>query len=150
MLSKSFRPGTDLISEEITRQPLVLNIITKYILNITNEYIPESCEWANGTRSDVVLVPKSVDTCPTIVFEFQGTVDKKSMKRAVGYCLQASKRFGTNPTISMVCIESVQDSVKGNLRKCDSLPCYTACVIILRLLIIIIIIIIVYIDIYQT
>lgn len=59
MLPKSLRPGTDLISKEITRQPFVLNIITKAIFNITDEYIPESCEWPNGTRSDVVFVPKS-------------------------------------------------------------------------------------------
>ncbi|KAI9248971.1 hypothetical protein EDC94DRAFT_624541 [Helicostylum pulchrum] len=123
MLSKSFRPGTDLISKEITRQPLVLNIITKAILNITDEYIPESCEWSNGTRSDVVLVPKSADTGPTIVIEFQRTVDKRFMERAIAYCLQASKRFGAIPTLLIVCIESVQDSVKERLRKCDDLPC---------------------------
>ncbi|KAI9247597.1 hypothetical protein EDC94DRAFT_499872, partial [Helicostylum pulchrum] len=82
----------DLISKEITRQPLVLNIITKAILNITDEYISESCEWPNGTRSDVVLVPESADTGPIIVIEFQRTVDKRLMERAIAYCLQASKR----------------------------------------------------------
>ncbi|KAI8051065.1 uncharacterized protein B0P05DRAFT_562817 [Gilbertella persicaria] len=130
MLSKSFRPGTDLISKKkkkITRQPLVLNIITKAILNITDEYLPESCEWPNGTRSDVVLVPKSADADPTIIIEFQRTVDKKFMEKAIAYYLQASKRFGTIPTILIVCIESVQDSVKERLRTCDDLPCYTAC-----------------------
>ncbi|CAM0141655.1 unnamed protein product [Umbelopsis sp. WA50703] len=103
MLSKSFRPGTDLLSKEITRQPPVLNIITKALLNTTDEYIPESFEWPNGTRSDVVFVPKSADTGPPIVIEFQRTVDKKFMKRAIGYCLQASKRFGADPTIDLSC-----------------------------------------------
>lgn len=77
--------------------------------------------------SDVVFVPKSVDTGPTIVIEFQRAVDKKFMRRAIGYCLQGSKRFGTNPAILIVCIESIQGSVKERLRKCDNLPCYTAC-----------------------
>jgi hypothetical protein len=76
-----------------------LNIITKALLNTTDEHIPESSEWPNGTRSDVVFVPKSADTGPPIVIEFQRTVDKKFMKRAIGYCLQASKRFGADPTI---------------------------------------------------
>jgi hypothetical protein len=125
MLSKSFRPGTDLLSKEVTRHPFVLNIVTRALLNTIDEYIPESSEWPNGTRSDVVLVPKSADTGPPIVIEFQRTVDKTFMKRAIGYCLQASKRFGADPTILIVCIESVEDSVKGILRKCDNLPCYT-------------------------
>ncbi|KAM3578695.1 hypothetical protein VKS41_008895 [Umbelopsis sp. WA50703] len=47
------------------------------------------------------------------------------MKRAIGYCLPASKRFGADPTILIVCIEPVEDSVKAIFKKCDNLPCYT-------------------------
>lgn len=49
------------------------------------------------------------------------------MERAVGYCLQASKKIGTSPIILIVYIESVHDSVKEKLRKCNNLPCYKAC-----------------------
>ncbi|ORE08767.1 hypothetical protein BCV72DRAFT_203011, partial [Rhizopus microsporus var. microsporus] len=62
---------------------------------------------------------------PLIIIEHQRTVDKEFMKRAIGYCLQASKRFGADPIILIVCVESVEVSVKESFRKCDNLPCYT-------------------------
>jgi hypothetical protein len=102
-----------------------LNIITKALLNTTDEHIPESSELPNGTRSDVVLVPKSADTGPQSSSSSDAPADKKFVKRAIGYCLQASKRFGDDPTILIVFIESVEDSVKAVFKKCDNLPCYT-------------------------
>lgn len=77
-LSSLFKPGTDRISKEITRHPTVINIITKALLDTENEYLPESTEWENRARSDMVLVPKPVDWgISLIVIEFQQTVDKQ-------------------------------------------------------------------------
>ncbi|KAI9487092.1 MAG: hypothetical protein EXX96DRAFT_605102 [Benjaminiella poitrasii] len=104
-----------------------MNMVTRALLNTEYDYIPESSEWPNGTRNDVILAHKSDDTVhPSIIIEFQRAVDKAFMKRAIGYCLQASKRFDTEPVILIVCIESVEVSVIESLRKCDDLPCYTA------------------------
>ncbi|KAI8885726.1 hypothetical protein K501DRAFT_284146 [Backusella circina FSU 941] len=61
-LPNSFRPGTDRISKEISRDPAVINIITKALLNVEDEYLPESSDWPNGTHFDLVLVPKSIDS----------------------------------------------------------------------------------------
>ncbi|KAI9360573.1 hypothetical protein BD770DRAFT_308219, partial [Pilaira anomala] len=90
---ESLRPGTDRISKEVTRNPVVINIITEAILNVKDEYLLESTNWPNGTHSDVVLLPKSMDSgLPPIIIEFQQNVNNKFMERAVGYCLQAEKR----------------------------------------------------------
>ncbi|KAI7888188.1 uncharacterized protein EV154DRAFT_484382 [Mucor mucedo] len=86
--------------KEITGHPSILNIITEILLNITNDYIPNSAEWR--------------------------IVDNKFMEKAISYYLQARKRLNDVPTLFIVCNESVQNSVLKKLRKCDDLPCYQA------------------------
>lgn len=87
-LSNSTRPGTDRISKEVTRHPDVINIITKAILNVENEFITDSTNWPNGTHSDVLLIPKCMDSgLPPIIIKFQQNVNAKFMKRAIGYCI---------------------------------------------------------------
>lgn len=99
-LSNLFKPGTDRISKEITRHPTVINIITKALLDTENEYLPESTEWENRARSDMVLVPKPVDWgISLIVIEFQQTVDKKFMRQAIGHCLQSYKKIDIEPQL---------------------------------------------------
>ncbi|KAL0078180.1 hypothetical protein J3Q64DRAFT_1757166 [Phycomyces blakesleeanus] len=126
-LSDLPRPGADRIPKELTRDPLVVNIITKALLNIEDRYLPESTDWPNGTHSDVVLVPKSTDSSlAPIIIEFQQVVDKKFMKRAVGYCLQAYKRFEIEPILLVICIKSLSITTRNGLEICDNLPCYAA------------------------
>ncbi|KAI9470685.1 MAG: hypothetical protein EXX96DRAFT_365891 [Benjaminiella poitrasii] len=87
-LPDSFRPGTDRISKEETKNPVVINIITKAILNVEDEYLLETTNWPNSTHSDVVLVSNSMySSPPPIIIEFQQNVNNKVMKRAVGYCI---------------------------------------------------------------
>lgn len=97
-------PGTDRISKEITRDPAVINIITKALLNAEDKYLAESSDWPNGTHSDLVLVPKSIDSgLSPIIIELQQDVNKKFMKRAAGCCLQAYKRFEVKPVLLVIC-----------------------------------------------
>lgn len=65
------------------------------------------------THSTVVLVPKSADTGPPFVVEFQRIVDKIYLKWTMRYCLEGSKRFGAIPTILIVCEDSVRETLKG-------------------------------------
>lgn len=89
------RPGKDLMCKAVTRNPMVVNIITKTLNNSENGHLVAESEWAIGTRSDLVLAPKcALSSLPPIVVEFQQRVDKKFMKRTITYCIQASNRLG--------------------------------------------------------
>lgn len=92
---------------------------------IVDEYLPEFAEGPNGTRSDIVLVPKSSDAGPPNIIEFQRTVDKTFMKRAIGYCLQATKRFECDPILLIVCVETLWKSIFQIMEKCDNLPIWS-------------------------
>ncbi|RCH93419.1 hypothetical protein CU098_010935 [Rhizopus stolonifer] len=52
-------PGKDQMSKRIVQDTKVLSYITKAITSTENDYFVGNCEWKNGTRSDVVLQPKS-------------------------------------------------------------------------------------------
>ncbi|KAI7906796.1 uncharacterized protein BX663DRAFT_417194, partial [Cokeromyces recurvatus] len=81
----------------------------------------------NGTYSDVVLLPKSIDSgLSPIVIEFQQNVNKELIKREVGYCLQTYKRFEVEPILLVICIKSLCDTIKKGLEYCVDLPCYAA------------------------
>lgn len=112
-LPDSFIPGTDRISKEVTKNPVVINIITKAILNVEDEYLLTN--WHNGTHSDVVLVSQSMDSgLPPIITDFQQNVNNNFMKRAVGYCIQADKRFEVDSILLVICINSLRVTIKNN------------------------------------
>jgi hypothetical protein len=58
-LTAETRPGTDRMSKAIIQDPTVVNYITKSLINTENDCFIGSFEWSDGTRSDVVLEPKS-------------------------------------------------------------------------------------------
>ncbi|KAI9487519.1 MAG: hypothetical protein EXX96DRAFT_553581 [Benjaminiella poitrasii] len=92
-LPKSMRPGSDLISKIAIKDPMVINIITKALLNVENDYHVGNSEWDNGMRSDVVLQPKSsASNLPPTIIEIQQTIDALFIKRVINYSLQAFKR----------------------------------------------------------
>ncbi|KAG1296357.1 hypothetical protein G6F64_013206 [Rhizopus arrhizus] len=81
-------------------------------------------EWANGTRSDLVLIPDVInDEQRPLIIEFQKTVDKKFIKRAISYCLQASSRYGIDPVILIFCIDTVAESTEEKFENSVRLPC---------------------------
>jgi hypothetical protein len=112
ILPNSLRPGTDLMSKIVVRNPIIVNIITKTLLNSQDEYIPGESEWDDGTRSDLVLEPKTpLLHLPPIVVEFQHTVNIPFIKRAINYCLKAYNRYQNDPICLIVCIDTLSVDV---------------------------------------
>ncbi|KAG2207752.1 hypothetical protein INT47_011872 [Mucor saturninus] len=73
----------------------------------TNDYLLGNCEWNDGTRSDLVLEPKSGHSnLPPIILEIQHTGNLAFMKMAVNYRIQASNRYDIDPVILIICVES--------------------------------------------
>ncbi|KAG1294649.1 hypothetical protein G6F66_005022 [Rhizopus arrhizus] len=95
------------MSKAIIQDPTVVNYIIKTLTNTENDYFVGNCEWSDRTRSDVVLEPKSSDLgLPPIIVEIQQTVDKAFMKRSIGYCLQAFKKYNIDPIILIICVNN--------------------------------------------
>ncbi|KAL9536564.1 hypothetical protein MBANPS3_012560, partial [Mucor bainieri] len=100
------------MSKAIIQDPTVINYITTTLANTQDDYYVGNCEWSDGTRSDVVLEPKSsVLNLPPIIVEIQYTVNQLFMKRAVNYCLQAFKRYKVDPIILIVCVNTLHSYV---------------------------------------
>ncbi|KAG1289560.1 hypothetical protein G6F66_009339 [Rhizopus arrhizus] len=59
-LPKSMRLGSDLMAKATINDPNAINIISTALLNVQNDYTVGNSEWDNGTRSDIVLEPKSL------------------------------------------------------------------------------------------
>ncbi|KAI9352337.1 hypothetical protein BD770DRAFT_325930 [Pilaira anomala] len=80
------------MSKRIVRDAKVLNYTTEAITRSTeDDYFVGNCEWKDGTRSDVFLEPKSSSIdLPPIIVEIQYYVNKRFIRRAAGYCLQAN------------------------------------------------------------
>ncbi|CAO3702202.1 unnamed protein product [Rhizopus stolonifer] len=96
MLPHSYRPGTDLLSKEMLRNPFVINIVTRALLNSEGNYVTDSPEWPNVMRSDVVLVHKEATTDhPPIIIEFQRTVGEDFVKKVLIHSNQLEKRHKT-------------------------------------------------------
>ncbi|ORX61885.1 hypothetical protein DM01DRAFT_1331359 [Hesseltinella vesiculosa] len=86
------------------------------------DYIPAESSWPNGSRSDLVLEPKS--SClglPPIIVEFQHSVNKVFMKRATEYALQAFKRYDIDPIVFIVCMNTVLAEVEELTQPADIL-----------------------------
>ncbi|KAI9338867.1 hypothetical protein BD770DRAFT_306646, partial [Pilaira anomala] len=66
-------------------------------------YIVAESEWNNGTRSDLVLEPRSQNLSP-IIIEFQRRVDELFLKRAINHSLVAYERYKKEPILLMICI----------------------------------------------
>lgn len=100
------------MSKAIIQDPTVINYITTTLANTQNDYHVGNSEWSDGTRSDVVLEPKSsVLNLPPIIVEIQYTVNQLFMKRAVNYSLQAFKRYKVDPIILIVCVNTLHSYV---------------------------------------
>jgi hypothetical protein len=113
----------------VTRNPKVVNTITKVLNNTQNDYLVAESEWTNGSRSDLVLSPKcEFSDLPPIIVEFQHRVDKDFMKRAITYCIQASDRYGIDPILVVVGINSLSLEIlkvvkQSRVEGCYSFPC---------------------------
>ncbi|KAI9260505.1 hypothetical protein BDA99DRAFT_423365, partial [Phascolomyces articulosus] len=87
-------------------------------------YIIGNNEWSNGSRSDVVLEPKSLTlSLPPIIIEIQHSVDTSFMKRAIDYFLQAFDRYKNDPILLVICPNRVSSNVLENKPLVYSFPC---------------------------
>jgi hypothetical protein len=77
-----------------------------------------------GIKLSKSYYPAQKSTLPPIIIEFQQNVDNIFMKRAVGYCIQADKRFEVDSILLVVCINSLCVTMQNNLANCGNLPCY--------------------------
>jgi hypothetical protein len=95
-----------------------------HISNCHGFYRVAESEWANSTRSDLILAPDVIDNEQRpLSVEFQKTVGNKFIKRAMNYCLQASSRYDIDLVMLIVCIDTIAESPKEKLEKSKRLPC---------------------------
>ncbi|KAI7894556.1 uncharacterized protein EV154DRAFT_414891, partial [Mucor mucedo] len=74
-------------------------------------------EWNDGTRSDMVLEPKSGHSnLPPIILEIQHTVNLAFMKRAVTYCIQATNRYDIDPIILIICVDKLYQDIHQHMK----------------------------------
>jgi hypothetical protein len=112
-LPTNLTPGKDQMSKRIVQDAKVLNYITEAITSTEGNYFVGNCEWKDGTLSDVLLQPKSSSIdLPPIIVEIQYYVNKKFMRRAVGYCLQANSKFDVEPVLLVVCVGTLSEEIK--------------------------------------
>ncbi|KAI9256706.1 hypothetical protein BY458DRAFT_492533 [Sporodiniella umbellata] len=109
----------------IARNPQVIDLIASSIFNVeAGIYHVDESEWANGTRSDLVLIPDVInDEQRLLIVEFQKTVDKKFIKSAISYCLQANSRYDIDPVMLIFCIDTVAESTEKKFENSIRLPC---------------------------
>ncbi|GAA5813004.1 hypothetical protein MFLAVUS_006470 [Mucor flavus] len=114
------RPGTDCMCKAVARNPQVIDLKASSIINVESgiHRVDES-EWANSTRSDLVLIP---DEQRSLIVEFQKTVDKKIIKRAISYCLQANSRYDVDPVVLTFCIDTGATSTEQKRENIIRLP----------------------------
>ncbi|ORX45673.1 hypothetical protein DM01DRAFT_1273465, partial [Hesseltinella vesiculosa] len=84
-----------------------MNIISKALADTTDDYLLAESEWDNGTRSDVVMEPKSLEQLRPIIIEVQSRVDDQFINRAIGYCLQPQQRYKVRPILLIICTGSI-------------------------------------------
>ncbi|KAI9492486.1 hypothetical protein BDB00DRAFT_910214 [Zychaea mexicana] len=120
----SLRPGSDLMAKSITRNSSVIKIITTALVKTADDYFVAESEWGNGSRSDLVLSPRSSSfQLAPIIIEFQCRVDKKFMKRLIMYSLQAYRRYEKDPIMLIICSGTLYDDVANLLKSSDVLGC---------------------------
>lgn len=116
------------MSKIVVRDPEIVNIITRTLVNLQDEYVLGESEWNDGTRSDLVLEPKTpILDLPPIVIKFQHTVNFPFIKRAINYCIKAYNRYQNDPICLIVCIDTLADDIyeqtkQSSVPGCRSFP----------------------------
>ncbi|KAL7333821.1 hypothetical protein PS15p_202682 [Mucor circinelloides] len=115
------------MSKAVIHDSEIINTITNTLLNVQDDYIVGNPEWSNVTRSDVVLETKSSALdLPPIVVEIQNRVDKLFIKRLIDYSLQAFERYELDPTVLIICTNTLSDCVAKAVEEATDFPaCYS-------------------------
>ncbi|CAO3701880.1 unnamed protein product [Rhizopus stolonifer] len=115
LLPTNITARKDQMSKRIVQDAKVLNYITEALISTEDDYFVGNCEWKDGTRSDLVLQPKSSSMdLPPIIVEIQHKVNKKFMRRDVGYCLLANLKFDVEPILLVVCVGTLNEEIKDD------------------------------------
>lgn len=105
------------MSKRIIRGPKAMNLIAESLTGTADDYFIGKCEWNDGTRSDMVLEPKSAHSdLPPLILEIQHTVNLAFMKRAVSSCLQAFTRYDIEPIILIICVEKMDQDIYKHMK----------------------------------
>ncbi|KAI7895089.1 uncharacterized protein EV154DRAFT_399403, partial [Mucor mucedo] len=97
LLPEDFKSGTDLSSKLLLNDPLIINVITKSLLQkrVNNLYISAQNEWCDGSKSDILYVPKSAaaNASPPILIEIQNRLDQTFLCRLIKYSTHVADRY---------------------------------------------------------
>ncbi|EPB87867.1 hypothetical protein HMPREF1544_05396 [Mucor circinelloides 1006PhL] len=108
--------GTDLMSKTIIQDPTVINYITTTLANTQNDYHVGNSKWSDGTRSDVVLEPKSsVLNLPPIIVEIQHTVIMLFNVQTMASRFPGGYAFPSEPWAADCIILSKESLGEGNI-----------------------------------
>lgn len=104
-------PGSDLISKAILKENNVVDLITRAILDVPNGTYTAVAptEWSDGTRSDVVYIPRlSISkSLPPFLIEVQRTVRESFMQRVIHYCIHINRAFDRKPIVLIFATDSI-------------------------------------------
>ncbi|ORE06063.1 hypothetical protein BCV72DRAFT_305911 [Rhizopus microsporus var. microsporus] len=104
-------PGSDLISKFILKENKIVDLITQAILDVpSGTYTAVApTEWSDGTRSDVVYIPRlSINkSLPPFLIEVQRIVGESFMQRVIHYCIHINRAFDRKPIVLIFATDSI-------------------------------------------
>jgi hypothetical protein len=106
------------------KHPEVKDVVTKAVAGVDGDaYILGDSEWADGTQSDVLYVPKdeALGHAPIIV-DVQHSVNFAFVNRSIRYCTPAYQRFQALPVLIFFCINATS-GIPTKLLSSSTLPC---------------------------
>ncbi|KAG2235193.1 hypothetical protein INT48_003537 [Thamnidium elegans] len=109
-LPLKLKPGTDLSSKLLLNDTSIINLIVKSLLEEhtpSNLYYSAQTEWADGSKSDVLYVPKTdiTDASPPILIEIQNRVDQSFMSRLIRNCTYVFDRYNVLPVALVIVVK---------------------------------------------
>lgn len=112
-LPEAYRPGSDVLSKNVAKHQVVIDLVTKSLLNVAdNTYCIAPTEWPDTMRCDVLFLPRLAleRDLPPIILEIQCTINQDYMSCAIQYCLYAYRVYKKLPILMTICIEKVSPS----------------------------------------
>ncbi|ORX44234.1 hypothetical protein DM01DRAFT_1312510 [Hesseltinella vesiculosa] len=112
-LPSDMLPGSDGLSKMVLKVPSVVDIVAHDLLKVPKAtYMVADSEWHNGTRSDVLYVPRlaAQKALPPILIEVQLIINEPFMQKLVRYCQSVLLIHKVYPLVVVFCIDKVSTS----------------------------------------
>ncbi|KAG1172456.1 hypothetical protein G6F70_005581 [Rhizopus microsporus] len=110
-LSRHHLPGTDRFSKLILQTPSLIDLIALELLDVPGgTYTAAGTEWSDGTRSDVLYVPRlgvQQRSLPPILIEVQLVVNEAFMRRLQNYGHKIFDLYKSYPLVLVFCTDRV-------------------------------------------